>query len=193
MVAPVVIVQDLTKGPYQSGVTPAAGELRLVPSGGTVWSFAVLLNDKPGSLTPVLDQQFKDRTFSFTWADISNIGITGPVDSLALTLTTRAAIVALGVPTGGNSLVSIQTNDGSIAVPVEIFSFAAVAPVGSNIWRGALGDNTNTLGSRRTFENIQPNITIGPEDALVFKTTSTTAGIASMQLAVRGFYQEQPA
>jgi len=192
MVAPVVIVQDLTKGPYQAGVSPAAGVERVLTAGGTPWAFAVILNDKAGSITPVLGNQFEGRSFSFTWVEIQNINFpAGELDNIELRLATRAAVLAAGVPTGAKSLVGIQNNDGSLKLPVEIFTFDSVSIPGADLWRGLLGDNTNTLGSRRAFEDVQPNITIGPDDALVFTTATSTFG-NEIQLAVRGFYQEQP-
>jgi len=195
IVVPTVLVQDLTLGPYQAGVTPAAGEARLLTSLGNLWSFAIIMNDKLGSLTPRLGAQFKDRTFSFTWAEIVNIDVpASEMASLFLRLSTRADVLAAGIPSASSQLISIQSNDGSLKVPVEIFEFGATDIPGAQIWRGLLGDNTQTLGSRRTFEIVKPNITIGPDDALVFTTQNATAvGGESVQINVRGFYQEQPA
>jgi len=195
VVAPVVLVQDLTKGPYQAGVTPAAGVVREFVGAAGSFSFAFLLNDKPGSLTPVLDRQFDDRTFSFTWAEIANVEIAapGPLPDLALRLASRADVLASGVPTAAASLVSIQENDGSIKIPVEIFVFDAALIPGVDIWRGQLGDNTNTLGVRRTFPDVQPNITIGPKDALLFVSLTGAAPGVEVAVSARGFYQEQPA
>jgi len=195
IVAPVVVVQDLTKGPYQAGVTPAAGTQKLGVSDQARWSFAIILNDKPGSITPVLDAQFNARSFSFTWAEFQNIGLLAvDLTDLSLNLVPRSTVVAAGVPTNASSLVSIQNNNGSVKIPVEIFTFAAEI-TGTQIWRGILGDNLNTPGSRRTLEDIKPNITIGPEDALIF--TSGQASSAGQEefilMSVRGFYQEQPA
>jgi len=192
VVAPVVLVQDLTVGPYQAGVVPCASESRL--SGNNLpWSIVVLLNDKAGSLTPVLDRQFDNRSFSLTWSDIQNIDILAvDADNFRLQLSTRADVVAMGVPTQANSFFSIQNNDGKVSVPVEIFQFDATPATGSIIWRGVLGDNTNALGSRRTWDDIQPNITIGPNDALVF-TSPFNPGTGTIQTNYRGFYKEQPA
>ena len=87
---------------------------------------------------------------------------------------------------------AIQGNDGTLKVPVEIFIYDTSIP-GSAIWRGIMGDNLNTLGSKRTFENIIPNITIGPDDALIFTSPLVGTAASEMQLNVRGFYQQQPA
>jgi len=194
IVAPVVLVQDLTQGPYLAGVTPAATRARIQLSGPNFWSFAVLLNDKPGSLTPILGNQFNNRSFSFTWAEIVNIaGFTAAeLSDLRLGLAKRSDVVAAGVPLSAFSFSSIQNNDGTVFVPVESFQYE-VAITNVSIWRGLLGDNTNVAGSRREFDNIQPNITIGPDDALVL-----TTGLAGMAAGIitanyRGFYQEQPA
>jgi len=193
MVAPVVLVQDLTKGPYQAGVTPCAGQIR-INVGISSFSACVLLNDKPGSLTPVLGPDFDNRSFSFTWAQILNIdNLATEMDDLSLELVKRADVIAAGVPVGAESLFSIQNNDGSLSVPVEIFTFPGPAIPGQPIWRGVLGDNVNTLGRQQTFEDIQPNITIGPEDALMWAQNFTPAAANDSQLNIRGFYQEQPA
>jgi len=193
MVAPVVIVQDLTKGPYQSGVTPAAGSIFFAPPAST-WSVAVLLNDKPGSITPVLGAEFISRTFSFLWAEQqqTDFDVT-QLASLSLRLSTRQQVITAGVPISSTTLFSIQNNDGSLTVPVEMFALPDQI-VGAVIWNGIMGDNVNTLGSLRRFEDIQPNITIGPDDALVFNSGIAAAGgIERMRVNVRGFYQEQPA
>jgi len=193
VVVPVVLVQDLTEGPYQAGVTPAAGESRIDTIVGP-WSLAIVLNDKPGSLTPVLDDQFNGRSFSFTFADIQNVSVAfSELQNLQLKLSTREQVVAAGVPIAATSLTSIQENDGTKSVPVEMFTYQ-VTIFGTAIWRGILGDNTNTIGSRRTFDDTKPNITIGPGDALVW-TSPDNASLASPGLLanVRGFYQEQPA
>jgi len=196
MVAPVVMVQDLTKGPYQSGVTPAAGQIRNTVALSQAWAFAVVLNDKLGSLTPVLGSQFEGRSFSFTWAEILNVDVATPgteLSDLRLVLASRAAVAQAGVPKASAQFASIQNNDGTGHVPVEIFTYD-VTISGETIWRGLLGDNTNVAGSRRTFDSIEPSITIGPEDALIF-TSPLNIGIAdgTLQVAYRGFYQEQPA
>jgi len=192
MVSPVVLVQDLTQGPYQAGVTPCAGTL-INTLTTSPWSFVILLNDKVGSITPVLDTQFKDRSFSVTWIDFQNAtGIPAiELANLRLKLSTRAQIVAAGVPTDSEQLVQIQNNDGSRGVPVEIFTYA-VEVLGRSIWRGVLGDNINTLGSIRTLADITPNLTLGPDDALVL-TGADDISAGSLFLSIRGFYQEQPA
>lgn len=194
-----VLVQDLSKGPYQSGVTPGAGTARATISAGAQrWSFAIMLNDKPGSVTPVLPRQFNNRTFSFTMAELQNIDL-GALenDDIYLTIVDRATVVA-GTPITADNLISIQGGDKKPPgiIPVEIFTFRTqLGAAFPRIWQGAIGDNTNTLGSRRLFDNIQPNITIGPNEALVFSTNKDqgVGGIFGMFASVRGFYQEQPA
>jgi len=199
IVAPVVVVQDLTVGPYQSGVTPAAGTETVIPATGDTFAFAVMMNDKPGSPTPVLPNQFNNRSFSFSWIDLQNVDIPAPtgLEEIELSLAPRSTIVAQAAAQSGSNLVSIQGNDGSITVPVEIFGFAqpTVVTPRTRIWQGILGDNTNVLGSRRTLEDIKPNITIGPEDALIVQATAslTQPIVLGIYLSVRGFYQEQPA
>jgi len=195
VVAPVVIVQDLTLGPYQSGVTPAAGQSRLQSTlTDDPFAFAMILNDKAGSITPVLDRQFDERSFSFTWAEILNISLlAADLTQIRLVLATRAAVLAAGVPTGAESLIAIQNSDGSQVIPVEIFTFDSVTITGGILWRGTIGDNLNTPGNRQTFDPMQPNITIGPKDALVFTTPTGQSLQGNIQINVRGFYQEQPA
>jgi len=202
VVAPVVLVQDLSKGPYQAGVTPAAANQTLVPlATATGWAFAIILNDKLGSVTPVLPRQFDGRSFSFTYADIVNREPPIPaveMEDVRLRLGNRAAVVAAGIPTASRQFANIQTNrpnadSPQLTIPVEIFAFNAAVVNGSTIWSGNFGDNTNTVGSRKVFEDIIPNITIGPNDALIVSNlTSPQASAGIVSIALRGFYQEQP-
>jgi len=123
---------------------------------------------------------------------------------LSLALTDRATVINSGVPDNARSLFSIANLDGiakrpigvgsANTIPVEVFSFNGQSILGSILWQGILGTNVNTLGISRTYNDIQPNITIGPEDCLIFGNTispATTPG--SVQINLRGFYQEQPA
>jgi len=195
IVAPVVLVQDLTQGPYQAGVTPGAGQSQLTTQVLQPWAYVIMMNDKPGSLTPILSDQFNDRSFSFTQAEIQNN--TDEVMEVSLQLVPRAAVIANPTPpAGANSLASIQNSDGTLKIPVEIFAFVNTTIAGGTfLWRGILGDNVNTVGVRRNFDNLIPNITIGPNDALM--VTNQLGGgagaVGTMFLSVRGFYQEQPA
>jgi len=193
MVAPVVIVQDLTKGPYQSGVTPAAGT-GFLDSGvavGTNQALAMLLNDKAGSLTPVLGPEFDGRSFSFTWMEIQNFSDEA-YPGLFLRVVPRSVVVALGVPDSAERTFSIQQNFNEQAVPVESFGYNSVVATGAAIiWRGILGDNLNVIGSRRTLEP-EPQITIGPKDALLLSTTTPVAVQRNAIVSFRGYYQEQP-
>jgi len=197
IVAPVVLVQDLTVGPYQAGVSPCAGQITFQPDEAVTSSLVILLNDKPGSITPVLDKQFDGRSFSFTFIEMQNVGEPTIVEwtAISIRLIPREVVVAMGVPDGSQVLSLIQNNPGTIDVPVEIYTFNSAVP-GSpqrRIWRGVLGDNINTLGSRRTIEPT-PNITIGPGDALALTqdTTATPTTGRAMRFHARGFYQEQP-
>jgi len=193
IVAPVCLVQDLTKGPYQSGVSPCAGsiawQIALAASGSVV----IVLNDKLGSLTPVLGPQFKGRSFSLTWAEMQNTNATDSIDDLRIQVVDRAAVLATGVPTASAPFFAIQEGDGKLTVPVELFAFDAAAPAGGGtIWTGILGDNQNTLGSRRTMEP-EPNVTIGPSTAVLIRNLGgTPAGATVVFVSVRGFYQQQP-
>jgi len=194
VVAPVVLVQDLTKGPYQAGVTPCAGQITWVAIDALTASAIVLLNDKPGSLTPVLDHQFKDRSFSITHIELQNVGAAIIIeDDLNVVLVKRADVVALGVPTGSAELTSIQNNDGTRDVPVHIFGYNNSSPPGHIIWRGVLGDNINTPGTWRSIEP-SPEVTLGPGDGLaLISDTSGLLATRTIYWSIRGFYQEQPA
>jgi len=195
VVAPVVIVQDLTKGPYQAGVTPCAGGVTavIVTPASNSYTMAIILNDKPGSVTEFLPDQFNNRTFSATWFEMQNqpfpATLLGDVNMI---LVPRAEVFAAGIPDAAAELIAMQSNDGSLKVPVQMFTFPVSMGTGSKLWRGILGDNTNTLGSRRTFDP-EPNVTIGKDDALVVRFDGVSGITASPFLNVRGFYQEQPA
>jgi len=196
VVAPVVVVQDLTKGPYQAGVTPAAGELlwdvAIAPDSSVM---AVILNDKIGSVTEVLDRQFDDRSFSMTWFEMQLVPAVAleSLSQLQFFIAPRSVVFA-GIPNKSTQLTSIQNNDGTRGVPVEMFGFDAGLALGDKIiWRGVLGDNINILGSRRTMEP-EPNITIGPKDALCLRNgTPPSPDAQQVYTSIRGLYQEQPA
>jgi len=196
MVAPVVLVQDLTVGPYQSGVTPAAGSITwTIPGTSSDAAFALILNDKLGSVTPVLGNQFLGRSFSITWIELQNASDSTNISelpNLILSLSPRANLVA-PIPQTSEVLASIQENDGTITVPVEMFSFDTGVTARKTIWRGLLGDNVNTLGTRRIIDP-DPPITIGPEDAIILQHIGTpTSGFDNtIRVSIRGFYQEQP-
>jgi len=159
---------------------------------------AILLNDKAGSITPILGDQFADRSFSFTWVELQNRnvqGVTQFVDDIQFSIVRRAAVVAAGVPDSNAVLQEIQTIKSLGPIPVEMYGYDDGPATGEVTWRGILGDNTNTLGSRRTLEPT-PEITIGPDTALLLRVPAgsldQTAG-ASISVSVRGFYQQQPA
>jgi len=195
MVAPVVLVQDLTQGPYQAGVTPAAATITINVPNGNISGTAIILNDKTGSVTPVLGNQFEGRSFSVTWLEIqylANVNETEALLDCELSLANRGVLSAL-TPDQNSQLVSIQNNDGGQHVPVEMFGFnAGIFGASSPIWRGALGNNLNILGSRRTIEPF-PHITIGPVDAIIFRPGPIPTNSGNIILSMRGFYQEQPA
>jgi len=194
IVAPVVLVQDLTVGPYQSGVTPSAGQINMALSTVQPTAFALIINDKSGSVTPILDAQFDERSFSVTYIELQFIGGGTPTapDDLLLSIAPRANVFA-GTPTNSGFLTSIQNNDGTLSVPVEMYIFDTGLTGGRIIWRGILGDNANVLGSMRSIDP-QPNITIGPTDAIILQNSGTAAGAGdAIRVHIRGFYQQQPA
>jgi len=194
VVSPVVMVQDLTKGPYQAGVTPSAGEIVFDLPTGAFPIYALVLNDKKGSLTEVLGPQFDARSFSVTWFEMQLVPSTPGevIGQLQFFLAKRSDVFG-NVPDKASQLTSIQNNDGSQGVPVEQFTFDAGFSVGDKIiWRGLLGDNVNTLGSRRTIAP-SPEITIGPKDALLLRNGIAALTDQQIYVSVRGFYQEQPA
>lgn len=207
VVVPTVLIQDLTKGPYQAGVTPSAGQETWVSalSPGTAGSIIILLNDKPGSLTPVLGPQFDGRSFSVTYVEMQNVSLPGGAaadegvfyDDLRLQLVKREDVVAIGVPAAASNLTSIQENDGTRDVPVEIVTFQGGQPAaGKDIWRGVLGDNFNVAGSLRAIEP-EPNITIGPSEAIalyqpIIVGDPINPPTPTVRVHIRGFYQQQP-
>jgi len=194
VVAPVVLVQDLTVGPYQAGVTPAAGAIIWNVPNATNAALVIMLNDKSGSPTPELGQEFDGRSFSVTWIEIQNVTDDVTIellDRLEMGLDSRASAAA-NTPISSARLISIQDNDGKREVPVEMFGYDSTVQGGSVFWRGLLGDNTNTLGSRRTYEPT-PNLTIGPGSAIVLRNLpSAQLNAQTLFVSVRGFYQEQP-
>jgi len=190
VIAPVALVQDLTKGPYQAGITPAMGTLQVISDVAGLFTLALILNDKAGSLSANLGKQFDDRSFSVSNAEMQNVGADSMTD-MRVRLVPRSAVVAFGVPISSAKLVSIQDNDGSLTVPVEMFGFNGTL-AGVDIWRGILGDNLNTVGSLRTVDAV-PAITIGPKDALIITDATGPGAVVNIRFNIRGFFQQQPA
>jgi len=199
IVAPVTIIQDLTKGPYQAGVTPAAGTIThtvVQPRLGALASVNILLNDKAGSVTPNLGKNFVGRSFSFTWMEITNItslvGVgAAEATDMVLRLSDRVGSFNGAIGANGN-MVGIQENDGSGVIPVEMFSMTDLASAGASIWRSLLGDNDNTLGILRQYEP-EPQITIGPNEVLVLTLVPVADMVTQIyRVNFRGYYQEQP-
>jgi len=191
VVAPVVLVQDLTKGPYQAGVTPCIGTLTwsVLIAGTSSW--LLLLNDKIGSVTPDLGIGFAGRSISISWIEIQNSTTAiEAIPDLQLRLGKRENAL-LGVPTVSDQMTSILENDGVARVPVEQFNMSSGVQGGRLIWRGQLGDNLNTLGSRRIIEP-EPQLVLGPRDVLILTTTNTFTADQALRVNIRGFYQEQP-
>ena len=193
IVAPVFVIQDLTAGPFLAGVTPASGTINVGISTSLPSSFALILNDKAGSVTDVLGDQFDGRSFTVTNVEIQNknILLTEALEDLQLSVASRANVFA-GTPTLSNFMPAIQFNPGTKNVPVEMYSFDAGLTGGLMIWRGILGDNTNTLGTRRTLEP-EPGVTIGPDDAIILRNNVSPSSPQNLQVTIRGIYQEQPA
>jgi len=191
VIVPVTLVQDLTKGPYQAGVVPFAGTVVATMNVLATNSVAFVLEPKAGSVTPDILALFKGRSFSLTWLEFQN-DTTGDVGALQLHLVSRAAVVALGVPDAVGNPLGIQQNHLDHP-PLQANAYNTTAPptsLGSFIWGGRLGDNLNTTGSRREYEP-EPNITIGPDDALLllFLNPAFAGGVT---INFRGFYQAQP-
>jgi len=194
MVSPMVLVQDLTQGPYQAGVTPCAGVLTWTVDAVNQSTLSVILNDKKGSPTPVLGDQFVGRSFSVTQLEMQNLGVDILTD-LQLRVESRGE-TTLAVPDLAASLVSIQNNPGTISVPVEMFGVdAGIGATGQLIWRGTLGGiGTAPARNEESLRVITPtpNITIGPGDAIVLRNATPLPAQGPVFVSIRGFYQEQP-
>jgi len=191
VVVPVALVQDLTKGPYQSGITPCGTGFTF--RGGLTGNPAlgIVMNEKPGSLQPLLPN-FQDKTFSLTWLSIAAVaGNTGDID-LQVFLVPRANLAAQ-VPSASRRMISIQNNDGTLTVPVELFEFdtgGISTPSASELWRSTLADPTSATS---TFDPVlqyepEPNVTIGTKDAIVLVMLGNSQLI---NVSLRGFYQQQ--
>jgi len=193
VVAPVVIVQDLTRGPYQAGVTPCAGTITWdIPALVGDSSVNIMLNDKLGSVIPDLGANFLGRSFSITWLEIQQAELIAPelLDIIVLIQNRTAAVP--GTINNSEPLFSILENDGSLSVPVEMFGMdTGAASSGSFLWRTFLGANINVLGAQRQYEP-SPNLTLGPNDSLVVTSNTAPAATQRLRVSIRGFYQQQP-
>jgi len=199
VVVPVAMVQDLTVGPYQAGVTPVAFTVKFTILPGFTNQCAVFLNAKAGTIAALEGEEFKGRSFSVTWVEMQLLtrvdGTGGPPYFIELFLIPRSREVANVQPiTAAARAVSIQNNDGSRTLPVNILCHdqgGLFFTADEQIWQGILGNNTNTLGSRRTIEP-QPNVTIGRDDAILVQMLNPTSAFdGDLSISIRGFYQDQ--
>lgn len=191
VVVPTVLIQDLTVGPYQAGVTPASGSIDLSLTTIVNNTIAVFLQDKPQSITPVLGDQFEGRSFSTTWIDMQAID-PNIIETVVMELTDRARLVAAGIPVKQIELISIQENPNGLTVPVAMATFPAttIIPTSGPLWQGRLeGISANNSPTVRIIEPIPQN-TIGPEDVIIVRFISS--GAAQLFFNIRGFYQQQP-
>lgn len=186
-VVPTVQVQDLTVGPYQAGVTPAAGT---IPSPGTVGGQVLIyMNpDAAALIAPNLDedQRFIGRSFSFSALEFFRRG-TGAT-RYRVGMVPRAAITAATLATR-KQLVSVQGGRGLQLVPVILATVAVVPfvifPVPQEWYHReavAATDPTNAIVPSR------PETVLDRFSAIVIE--ETVAG-AIFDTNVRGFYQEQ--
>jgi len=193
VVVPVTLVQDLTVGPYQAGITPFAGT-ETIAGTNINQSIAILLQDKPASTTPVL-VGFEGRSASITWIEVQNqndeeLGFT-------MTLVTRAAFVAGAiVPVSAFQCISIQNNDGTLQVPVSLQSFGELPvslPSDGQFWKIRLAGNLTVNGRNGVTEySPDPNLTLSPDDVLILTLTDLPGLGGPIRMNVRGFYQQQP-
>jgi len=198
VVVPVAMVQDLTVGPYQAGVSPVAFTMIAPQLPGFTNQIVIFLNDKAGTVAAI-GQEFAGRSFSVTWIEVQLIvvmdGTNGPPYDIEVFVIPRSREVANVQPiTAAARAISIQNNDGSRTLPVNMLFHdqgGLFFTDDEKIWQGILGNNTNTLGSRRTLEP-QPNVTIGPDDAILIQMPNGGTGFdANLAISIRGFYQEQ--
>lgn len=189
IVVPTVQVQDLTKGPYQAGVTPGAGTGQITTNvlGGS--QVAILLNPT-GALVAVLPElDFEGRSFSITELECINRG-GGTFTSMRWLMTPRANVLAAGAPTALFQLQPVQEGDGIRRIPVVIVTFASGGIITTNpdFYNG--GPAANGSAGSRIRPLMRPEHTIGPAQALVIEDQSLVTSVLSFN--VRGFYQEQP-
>ncbi len=186
---PTVQVQDLTKGPYQAGVSPAAGT---IVSPGTVGGQVLLyINPDAGAVIQATlenDTRFIGRSFSLTAIELKartagaaryRVG-TVPRDIITgATLTTRKA------------LVNVQQGNGLLIVPVILATVTAIpfvlfSTVSEWFHSQQLGDIS--AAAIPIPIPSSPATVIDITTALIIE--ETVAG-ALFDVNVRGFYQEQ--
>jgi len=186
IVVPVTMIQDLSKGPYQAGVSPASGHDTLASGIGN--QLAILIN--PNQTLPIQANLANDINFigrSFTITGLQVAGQDGSNIRCRVGLVPRANVTAANVSTiqGVNKT---QDTPGFPPVPVVIVGVVAIAfiifPAVQETWQ---------MGQvpREPLSMIIPpqGITIRSTEALVLETP-VASGV--LDVNVVGFYQEQP-
>jgi len=196
VVVPVTMVQDLTKGPYVAGVTPAAAEINVTVDIINQAGVAILLNTKVGSLIPTaaIKQPLAGKSFSVKSIEWQNTGAAVPrAFLLYINRTQLEGIVAVPTISRGFNKILFGGAGGIITkqVSAEMFVWedttGLVTSTNQRIWSGELAASPG-IGSLRIFEP-DPPATIGPEDALILLMDAATA--APSRLIVRGWFNEQ--
>lgn len=196
-VVPVVVVQDLTQGPYQAGVLPAAGGLiwdNLLVGGSQC---VILLNpDDVALLLNLAFLDFEGRSWTSESLTVWNRS-TNFLASVQVHITRRDLLPG---PAGDiHQLVQTQQNlpadipttpPGAHVVPVVLAEFPAggiVVNADQLIMEGNVGAVTSAT-DRLTI----PPFILGPAEMLV--VTSVTGPVAnnSMFLNASGFYKQEP-
>lgn len=190
-VVPVVVVQDLTVGPYQAGVIPAAGTIsfQTLTAGSQV---AIMMNPGSVALLDTETDEFRGRSWTTDILELLNRSAEFLVWS-AFIVDRNTAIPPIAVPASIVSLVETQLNRfGDRRVPVVLAEYPGgliVTPAAKRIWQQA----TNSTGTARDSFRLPPGIVLGPTEALVFDNPFGPAAASNAILNASGIYQPQPA
>lgn len=196
-VVPVVLVQDLTVGPYQAGVIPAAGGIiwdNLLVAGSQV---VLLLNpDDVAILGGSLGDQFEGRSWTSLQLEVWNRSTTF-LASVQVHITRRDLLP--GPAADIHQLVQTQqdlpsdiptTPPGAHVVPVVMAEFPGGGWV-VNADQLLMEANVGAVTSSTDRFKIPP-FTLGPTEVVVITSVTGPAANNSMFLNGYGFYKQEP-
>ena len=185
VVVPTVQVQDLTVGPYQAGVLPAAGTQ--VDVGGAGHQMVIMLSPSLALVPPLIntDDAFIGRSFSITELEIRQRA--AGLSRLRIGTVPRGVALAATFTVAKN-LLNVQQGGGLQPVPVVIYNVPAIPFVVFPVVQEWFHAESILATQNVEVPTERPETTIDRATALVIEFP--LANVLS-DVNVRGIYQEQ--
>lgn len=183
-VVPTVQVQDLTAGPYQAGVQPAAASSA---QNFTIGRQMVIYLNPDAGLVPAADLTTDTRFLGRSFTLESLMFISDAVAEIRVGLVPRGSLLAATI-TAVKSLIRVQDGNGIATVPVQMGVIPAIPfvifPAVQEFWSGQF-----LLREPLNVNAAPPPTTIRSSEVIVIEAIINSG---NMDVNVRGTWQEQP-